>query len=207
MSGRISGWIVVFNGAPRVGKVEHRARDPSRPSTGSGPNLGVDVFRGMTPARFHPGIGLRPGEPDHPAAPFLPAMYQALCGALAALSKVGHNVVVDIAHHDPAILTRCARLVAGLPAFLVGVHAPIEVVMARRAESPDGNVVASQGQPVPGPILRWQREVHRPGIYDLELDTSMLTPAGCALPSASAWPTARRRRPSARWLVIDPHLA
>jgi len=33
---------------------------------------------------------------------------------------------------------------------------------------------------VPGPVLRWQDAVHRPGIYDLELDTSQRSPAECA---------------------------
>ena len=29
-------------------------------------------------------------------------------------------------------------------------------------------------------MLRWKREVHIPGIYDLALDTSVHDPAGCA---------------------------
>jgi chloramphenicol 3-O phosphotransferase len=33
---------------------------------------------------------------------------------------------------------------------------------------------------MPGPVRRWQREVHLPGIYDLELDTSRLSPTECA---------------------------
>ena len=27
---------------------------------------------------------------------------------------------------------------------------------------------------------RWQREVHKPGIYDLEVDTSVMRPEECA---------------------------
>ena len=52
--------------------------------------------------------------------------------------------------------------------------------------------------PVPPAILLWQREVHRPGIYDLEVDTSVLSPTGCAeaihrrLEAGSA-PTASQR--------------
>ena len=30
------------------------------------------------------------------------------------------------------------------------------------------------------PVERWQREAHLPGVYDLELDTSVLSPAECA---------------------------
>jgi chloramphenicol 3-O phosphotransferase len=29
-------------------------------------------------------------------------------------------------------------------------------------------------------IRLWQREVHDPGIYDLEVDTSVLSPEACA---------------------------
>ena len=36
------------------------------------------------------------------------------------------------------------------------------------------------GEPVPAVVVAWQEEVHRPGVYDLELDTSILDPAACA---------------------------
>jgi chloramphenicol 3-O phosphotransferase len=29
-------------------------------------------------------------------------------------------------------------------------------------------------------VQRWQEHVHQPGIYDLQLDTSLLTPLECA---------------------------
>jgi chloramphenicol 3-O phosphotransferase len=34
--------------------------------------------------------------------------------------------------------------------------------------------------PVPAPVLRWQEAVHTPGIYDMEVDTSRLSPEACA---------------------------
>jgi chloramphenicol 3-O phosphotransferase len=40
------------------------------------------------------------------------------------------------------------------------------------AEAADGSV--------PDPVQRWQREAHTPGIYDLEVDTSVLDPEACA---------------------------
>jgi chloramphenicol 3-O phosphotransferase len=33
---------------------------------------------------------------------------------------------------------------------------------------------------VPDPVRKWQYEVHIPGIYDLEVDTSELSPKVCA---------------------------
>ncbi|HEY2550920.1 MAG TPA: hypothetical protein VGI64_10115, partial [Streptosporangiaceae bacterium] len=37
------------------------------------------------------------------------------------------------------------------------------------------------GGEVPDPVLRWQLEVHRPGIYDLEIDTSRVRPEAAAV--------------------------
>ena len=33
---------------------------------------------------------------------------------------------------------------------------------------------------VPDAVVRWERAVHDPGLYDLEVDTSVQAPAGCA---------------------------
>ena len=35
-------------------------------------------------------------------------------------------------------------------------------------------------EPVPATVLRFQEAVHKPGIYDLEVDTTNATPKGCA---------------------------
>lgn len=144
-------------------------------------NLGVDVAREMTPPRCQPGIGLRPGEPNHPAAPFVATLYAALYGSVAAHSLAGLNVVVDVGHHDAAVLADCARRLDGLPALLVGVRCPLETIMERRNASPAGAyAVGTAGEPVPAPVRRWQDAVHVPGIYDLEVDTSLLSPGACA---------------------------
>ncbi len=57
--------------------------------------------------------------------------------------------------------------------------------MARRAESKAPGdqhyVTGSLDDPSSLPrVRRWQDEVHRPGIYDLEVDTSVLKPEECA---------------------------
>jgi chloramphenicol 3-O phosphotransferase len=41
-------------------------------------------------------------------------------------------------------------------------------------------VTGSPAEPITSPVRLWQREVHIPGIYDLEVDTSLLSPAACA---------------------------
>ena len=133
----------------------------------------------MTPPALQPGIGLRPGESDHAAAAWAPRLWAALYDSIAAHSRAGLDVVADVGHHDPPILRDCAARLAGLPALLVGVRCPTDVIMARRIASgmvPEGRLRDG----IPEPVWRWQELVHVPGVYDLELDTSVLSPAECA---------------------------
>lgn len=186
---RPPGRIVVLNGAPRSGKSSIVAAIQDW-DDGPWMNLGVDVHaRHVTPPRYRPGIGLRPGGERPELEPWVPVFYAALYESIAAHSRLGLNVVADLGHHDAhsaptGILRDCARRLAGLPALLVGVHCPIDEIMRRRRAGQEGRegeyATASADEPVPEPVLRWQREVHRPGIYDLELDTSVLSPEDCA---------------------------
>jgi chloramphenicol 3-O phosphotransferase len=53
--------------------------------------------------------------------------------------------------------------------------------MERRAAAPVGTyAVAGKDGSIPSPVLRRQEQVHVPGVYDLEVDTSVLTPEECA---------------------------
>jgi chloramphenicol 3-O phosphotransferase len=89
--------------------------------------------------------------------------------------------VVDVGHHDAAILADCARRLGGLPVLFVGVRCPIEAIMRRRAESEGGGyVVGTAEDAVPAPVRLWQERVHGGWAYDLEVDTSLLDPGECA---------------------------
>lgn len=183
------GQIVILNGAPRSGKSSIAA---VMQETFDGPwmNLGVDVFvRHVTPPRYRPGIGLRPGGERPELEPLVQVFYAAIYESIAAHSRLGLNVVVDVGHHDGYatsrnILADCAKRLAGLPVLFVGVRCPIEVIMERRNAGQPGRegqyVTGSAAEPVPAPVRRWQHEVHIPGIYDLEVDTALLTPEQCA---------------------------
>lgn len=167
----IPGQIVILNGTPRSGKSSIAAAIQDT-FEGVWMNLGVDRFKQMTPERFQPGI-----------EPLVVILYRAMYAAIAAHSRLGLNVVVDVGHHDAyavprGILPDCARRLEGLPVLFVGVRCPIEVIMGRRrATWGAGN--ADDGS-VPEPVRLWQRAVHAPGIYDLEVDTSVLSPEACA---------------------------
>ena len=180
--GDTPGQIVVLNGTPRSGK-SSIARAIQNTFDRVWMNLGVDGFKQMTPERFQPGIGLRPGGEGPDLEPVVVILYRAIYEAIAAHSRLGVNVVVDVGHHDAysvplGILPDCARRLAGLPAWLVGVRCPLEVVMERRRATWGAGDTADGSVPVP--VRLWQEGVHTPGIYDLEVDTSKLSPAECA---------------------------
>jgi len=189
------GQIVILNGAPRSGKSSIVAAIQDQ-LDGVWVNLGVDVARAATPPRVQPGIGLRPGEPDHPAAPYVALLYAALYESVAAHSRLGLNVAVDVGHYDTEILADAMERLAGLPVLFVGIHCPIGTIMERRrAAGPEHYAVVAEDEAVPPPVLRWQREVHGDWTYDLELDTSRLMPSECAAAIAEHL---ARGRPAAR---------
>jgi chloramphenicol 3-O phosphotransferase len=204
------GQIVILNGVPRSGK-SSIVKVIQETFEGVWMNLGVDVFaRRVTPERYQPGIGLRPGpgpqrggdRPD--LEPLVPTLFAAVYESIAAHSRLGLNVVSDFGHHGaihPHLLRDCARRLEGLPVLFVGVRCPVEIIMERRnatwgrADAPprgaSPEVVRSHearrteslgtpDDPIPAPVLLWQEEVHKPGIYDMEVDTSVLSPQECA---------------------------
>lgn len=175
--------IIILNGAPRSGK-SSIAAEIQKTYPGVWMNLGVDRTMAMTPPQFLPGIGLRPGGERPDLEPLIATMYGALYDSIAAHSRLGLNVVVDAGHHDAysiprGILPASMRRLLGLPVLLVGVRCPLEVIMERRRAT-GWNPDYRPGDPIPAPILRWQEQVHLPGIYDLDVDTAALSPVACA---------------------------
>lgn len=182
------GQIIILNGAPRSGKSSIAA---TVQETFEGPwiNLGVDVYASMIPARYRPGIGLRPGGERPDLEALVPTFYAALYDSVAAHSRLGLNVVVDVGHHDDYarplnILQDCAQRLLDLPVLFVGVRCPLDVIMKRRSAPQSGRegqyVTGAPDHPVPHPIVRWQQAVHSPGLYDLNIDTSLQSPEACA---------------------------
>jgi chloramphenicol 3-O phosphotransferase len=183
-----AGQIIILNGAPRSGK-STIAKAIQEQFDGPWMNLGVDTYvRHVTPERFRPGIGLRPGGERPDIEELVPVFYAALYESIAMHSGFGLNVVADLGHHDAYsrplhILTDCARRLDGLPVLFVGVRCPIEAIMERRrlpqVGREDEYVAVDNPDTTPAPVVRWQEEVHQPGIYDLEVDTALQSPEEC----------------------------
>lgn len=186
----MDGQIVILNGAPRSGK-SSIVRVIQDTYDGVWMNLGTDVFvRGVTPRRYRPGVGLRPGSGpgfggDRPdVEPLVPQLYAAQYESIAAHSRLGLNVVSDMGHHGaihPTVLGDCAVRLNGLPVLFVAVRCPIGEIMRRReAAEPGRYVVGTEDEPIPAPVQLWEEEVHKPGLYDLEIDTWVHSAEQCA---------------------------
>ncbi|RDW22112.1 chloramphenicol phosphotransferase [Oceanobacillus chungangensis] len=176
------GKIIILNGTPRSGK-SSIASVIQKTFEGVWMNFGVDQFMRMTPEQFQPGIGLRPGGELPELEPTIKIMYRAMYEAIAQFSRQGLNVAVDVGHHEGysvplRTLPECARILDGLPVLFIGVRCPIEVIMERRIKT--WNVGYDEDFKVPKPVALWQKLVHVPGIYDIEVDTSVLSPEECA---------------------------
>jgi chloramphenicol 3-O phosphotransferase len=104
--------------------------------------------------------------------------YTAMYRSIAVHSRLGFQVVVDVGHHEHyssglGVLAACSRELVGLPVLFVGLRCPVEVTLERRR--------VTWGRVVPrDPVELWHDAVHRPGRYDLEVDTSVLSPQECA---------------------------
>jgi GNAT superfamily N-acetyltransferase len=91
--------------------------------------------------------------------------------AIAALSTAGLHVLADHVLVEPAWVRECARLFADLPAYLIGIRCPLEVLEQRERDRKDRTLGQAR--------LQFER-VHAHGIYDLEVDTSHIDPEKCA---------------------------
>lgn len=146
-------------------------------------HLGMDAHKSCTPPSLQPGVGLRPGRDQ--VGPeierYVPILYAALYESVAAHARLGLDVVMDVNHHDSytmsyGTLRDGARRLAGLSVLFVGVRCPVDVIWDRRAatwgqrrETAPADVVAA--------VELAQVASHAHGIYDLEIDTSVVGPS------------------------------
>ncbi|MFA5892124.1 MAG: chloramphenicol phosphotransferase [Actinomycetota bacterium] len=194
MSADSPGQIVILNGVQRSGKTSI-AQVMQDKFPGVWMNIGADAHIRCTPPAFRPGVGLRAQRPEWASTAagrvsldvleeYVPVLYAALCESVAAHARLGLNVVVDVGHHDAyskplGILPDCARRLAGLPVLFVGVRCPVDVLWERR-EATWGQVRGEVDAGVTGSVHLGVDAIHAHGGYDLEVDTSALSPEACA---------------------------
>lgn len=181
--------LIMLNGTSSSGKSSILAR---LQATLDGPYLeaGIDKFLFMLPGRYlaHP-LWEQVLGPGSRAGPVGQTLFSGMHHALAALVRQGCDVLADHVLVDPAWTRECAALFADLPAYLIGVRCPLEVVEQRERERRDRTL---------GQARRQFGLAHAHGIYDLEVDTSQADAATCAAAildyvKSGAPPTAFRR--------------
>lgn len=165
------GTIIILNGTSSSGKtsivraLQDTLEEPYL-------DAGMDKFLWMLPGRYldRPlwdevlGLATQAGPAGH-------TLMSGMHHAIAALSRAGNHVIADHVLVEPAWLSECATLLSDLPAYLIGVRCPLDVLEQREKARRD----RTWGQ------ARAQFDlVHVPGIYDLEVDTSVSSPDACA---------------------------
>jgi chloramphenicol 3-O phosphotransferase len=90
--------------------------------------------------------------------------------SILTLLQNGQNVIAEHTLCDPAWLRSCATQFYSLCAWFVGVRCPLDTLEQR------ARTVARR----PAQLQAQFERTHTPGVYDVEVDTSRLSPAECA---------------------------
>ncbi|TAK12387.1 MAG: chloramphenicol phosphotransferase [Anaerolineae bacterium] len=163
--------ILILNGASSSGKT---SLVKALQKTLDAPYLdaGLDRFLWMLPPRYldRPlwdevlGLATQAGDVGN-------RLVRGMHRSIAALATAGNNVVADHVLVEPAWLADCATLFAGMRAYLIGVHCPLDVLEERERSRKDRTLGQAKAQ---------YDIVHRGAVYDIELDTHTLSPEACA---------------------------
>ncbi len=165
------GTVILINGASSSGKtsilkaLQKKLEPPFL-------DMGLDRFLYMLPERFleRPlwddvlGKATYAGGVGH-------VLISAMQHAIAAAAHQGINILADHVLVEKSWAEDCARLLAELPAYLIGLICPLEVLEQR--EQQRGNRTLGQARAQYGLI-------HAHTLYDLELDTAQLDVGQCA---------------------------
>lgn len=96
--------------------------------------------------------------------------------SVAALAEAGSNLIVDhvlLQGVEPQNwLAQCLDVLAPFTVYFIGVHCPLDELRRRERERGDRAEGQAEGQ---------LSRVHQHGVYDLEVDTSVLSAEQCAL--------------------------
>lgn len=163
--------IILLNGASSSGKTT-LVRAWQQAMATPYLDAGLDRFLWMLPGRYlkQPlwddvlGLATEAGETGH-------RLVHGMHRAIAALSRAGNYVVADHVLVEPEWVTDCANVLADLPAWLIGVRCPLPVLVERER---------SRGDRTLGQAAAQHERVHAHGVYDFEVDTSLMSPEECA---------------------------
>jgi chloramphenicol 3-O phosphotransferase len=158
-----SGTILLLNGTSSAGKTSVAA---------AWQDISPDVYLYASIDGFLrmlvPGKYWHDGQEE----PFFPKVFSGMHHCVAGLAMADCNIVVDSVFQNREWLMDALAVWANLRVFLVGVRCPLDELERRERARGDRN-----------PGLAWYQfeRVHALMQYDVEVDTSVLTPRECAL--------------------------
>jgi chloramphenicol 3-O phosphotransferase len=162
--------VILLNGTSSAGKTT-LAKSLQQIMDAPYLHVPIDSFEDMMPGRE------KTGEPG--SCLWQPVFNRMLSGfhySVAALAAAGSNLIVDhllIQGVEPYNwLQECLDLLAPFTVYFIGVHCPLDEL--RRRELARGDRGEGQAE-------RQLSQVHQHGVYDLELDTSVLSAKQCAI--------------------------
>ena len=162
--------IILLNGTSSAGKTSI-AKALQRVMDTPYLHVPIDSFEDMMPER---DIFGEPGSPEW--QPLFNRMLSGFHHSVAALAAAGSNLVVDhllVQGVEPQTwLAECLDVLTPFTVYFIGVHCPLEELRRREMARGDRGI---------GQAERQFNRVHRHGVYDLELDTSVLSAEECAL--------------------------
>lgn len=158
------GTIILLNGTSSSGK-SSIAQSLQKALPVPYLHVEIDAFLKMLPAEFW-------GTADRDTQWQVVSMVASgFHRSLAALASAGCNIIADHVLLEPAWLQECVDLLESGQVIFVGVHCPLEELERREKARGDRGIGAARSQ---------FDKVHAARIYDLEIDTSALTPIECA---------------------------
>ena len=160
------GRIIFLNGTSSSGKstlaraLQTRLPEPHM-------HVAIDAFFSMYPER----IWNATRQEDQDAfLRLVPTVVAGVQRAAAALAEAGNHVILDHVLEDPAWLRECIERWDGLDVLFVGVRCPLPELERREA---------ARGDRAPGLAAYQFDRVHAHGLYDVEVDTSVLDVDAC----------------------------
>ena len=188
-----AGRVILLNGSSSAGKTT-LAHMLQQILPAPHQHISLDQFRDGMPGRFR-GLNAGPGTSGEQGLNVVPvarggewltevrfgdhgrSVLRGMRRAAAAFAKDGGNTIVDDLLLEHGFLLDYLRAFAGLAVTFVGVRCPLPVVNAREAARPGR---------FPGTAASHFEQVHAHGDYDVEVDTSKVTPRECAERVAAA---------------------
>jgi chloramphenicol 3-O phosphotransferase len=137
----------------------------------------LDVFMQMVPLHGWERAGgmVMTPQSDHGIrvdfGPVCQPLFSGFHQSLAALASAGNHLIVDDVLLERGWLRDAVEALVNHEVCFVGVHCHVDVAEARERKRSDRDRGIARGQ---------YNLVHAHGLYDVEVDTSLLTPHACA---------------------------